>query len=69
VDYVPETEEIIDADEHVVIVLRISGRGAQSRVPVTQRVAIVYGFEEGRLARGKSFTSRAEALEVAGLLA
>jgi ketosteroid isomerase-like protein len=67
VDYMPAMEEIIDAGEHVVVVLRISGRGTRSGVPVAQRVAIVYTFEDDRIVRGKSFTSRAEALEAAGL--
>jgi ketosteroid isomerase-like protein len=66
-DYTPATEEIIDVGEHVVLVLRISGRGARSGAPVSQRVAIVYTFEDERIVRGKSFTSRAEALEAAGL--
>ena len=67
VDYVPSLEEIIDVGDRVVAVLRISGRGAGSGVPVSQHVAIVYTFKEGKIVRGKSFTSRAEALEAAGL--
>jgi ketosteroid isomerase-like protein len=66
-DYIPATEEIIDLGEQVVVVLRISGRGTRSGVPVAQQVAIVYSFEDERIVRGKSFTSRAEALEAAGL--
>ena len=65
VDYVPAVEEIIDFGDRVVAVLRISGRGAGSGVPVSQEVAIVYTFKEGKIVRGKSFTSRAEALEAA----
>jgi hypothetical protein len=30
-------------------------------------MAIVYGFDDGRVARGRSFASRGEALEAAGL--
>jgi ketosteroid isomerase-like protein len=67
VDYVPATEEIIDLGERVVAVLRISGRGTRSGVPVSQHVAVVWIFEDERIVRGKSFTSRAEALEAAGL--
>jgi len=66
-DYVPAVEEIIDFGEHVVVVLRISGRGAGSGVPVSQWVTILWTFEDGWIVRGKSFTSRAEALEAAGL--
>ena len=68
-DYFPEVEEFIDAGEHVVEVSRISGRGARSGVPVTQRVAIVWTFQRGVLVRGKSFSSRAEAFEAVGLRA
>jgi len=67
VDYAPAAEEFIDAGAHVVAVLRISGRGAQSGVPVTQQVGIVWTFEGETLVRGQSFSSRAEALEAVGL--
>jgi ketosteroid isomerase-like protein len=66
-DYVLAIEETIDSGDQVVAVLRISGRGASSGVPVSQHVAMVWTFDEGRIVRGKSFTSRAEALEAAGL--
>jgi ketosteroid isomerase-like protein len=67
VDYAPEPEEFIDAGDHVVAVLRISGRGARSGAPVAQRVGIVWTFEGETLVRGQSFTSRDEALEAVGL--
>ena len=66
VDYTPATEEIFDLDEHVVVVLRISGRGLRSLVPVSRPVAVVLTFEDERIVRGKSFTSRADALEAFG---
>jgi ketosteroid isomerase-like protein len=66
-DYMPATEEIIDLGEEVLVVLRVSGHGARSGAPVSQQIAIVYTFEGERIVRGKSFTSRAEALEAAGL--
>ena len=66
-DYVPTVEQILDAGEHVVVMLRISGRGARSGVPVTQPVAVVWTFQAGQLVRGKSFTSREEALAAAGV--
>ena len=67
VDYTAQAEEWIDAGDHVVAVLRISGRGARSGVPVTQQVGIVWTFEGETLIRGQSFASRAAALEAAGL--
>jgi ketosteroid isomerase-like protein len=66
-DYVPAVEEMIDLGERVVAVLRISGRGTGSGVPVSQQVAILWTLEDERIVRGKSFTSRAEALEAVGL--
>ena len=66
-DYVPAIEETIGSGDQVVAVLRISGRGRSSGASVSQQVAIVWTFEDGRIVRGKSFTSRAEALEAAGL--
>ena len=66
-DYVPAVEEMIDFGERVVAVLRISGRGTGSGVSVSQQVAMLWTFEDETLVRGKSFTSRAEALEAAAL--
>jgi ketosteroid isomerase-like protein len=66
-DYVPAMEEIIDLGEQVVAVLRISGRGRRSGVSVSQQVAMVWTFVGGRIVHGRSFTTRAEALEAAGL--
>jgi ketosteroid isomerase-like protein len=66
-DYVPSPEEFIDLGDDVVVVLRISGRGARSGAAVSQRVAMLFTFEGDRLVRGKSFTSRADALVAAGV--
>ena len=66
-DYFPEIEELMDLGERVAAVLRISGQGTSSGVPVSQQVAIVWTFEEGQIVRGKSFASRTEALEACGL--
>jgi ketosteroid isomerase-like protein len=67
VGYVPEVEEAVDLDDHVLVVLRMSGRGSQSGVSVTQQGAVLFSFDGSRLVSGKSFASRAEALEAAGL--
>jgi len=66
-DWVAATEEVIDLDGQVVAVQRSVGRGTRSGVPVSQELAIVWTFEEGKIVRGRSFKSRAEALEAAGL--
>jgi len=67
VGYLPEVEEAIDLDEHVLIVLRMSGRGSRSRVPVAQQVAVLMTFDGNMILSGKGFPSKAEALEAARL--
>jgi len=52
----------------VLIVLRMSGRGSQSGVSVEQQGAVLFKFDGSKLVSGKSFASRAEALEAVGRL-
>jgi ketosteroid isomerase-like protein len=67
VNYVAEVQEAVDLDEHVLIVLRISGRGSLSGVPATQQIAVLWTFDGNRVLSGKSFASKAEALKAVGL--
>jgi ketosteroid isomerase-like protein len=64
--YLPVPEEFIDLGRDVLVVLRISGRGAQSGVPVDAQIATVWTIEDGRALRARAFTSREEALKAAG---
>jgi ketosteroid isomerase-like protein len=65
-EYHQEIEEIADLDEHqVLVVVRISGRGGGSGVPVAQELAVVWTFEDGKAIKARSFTSREEAVEAA----
>ena len=66
-DYNPEVEEIVDLGEHVVTVIRIRGRGAESGVPIDQRTAILWTFDGLKAVHAKSFPSMAEARAAAGL--
>jgi ketosteroid isomerase-like protein len=68
VGYRPEVEEAVDLGDHVLVVLRMSGRGSRSGVSVAQQGAVLVTFDGGTLVSGKSFASKAEALEAAGLL-
>ena len=68
IGYTPEVEEAVDLDEHVLLVLRMSGRGSRSGVSVAQQGAVLVTFDGSTLLSGKSFASRAEALEAVGLL-
>jgi hypothetical protein len=63
---VPEVQEAVDLGEHVLMVLQMSGRGSQSGVAVGQQGAVLFRFDGSTLVWGKSFASRAEALEAAG---
>jgi len=66
VGYRPEVQEAVDLDEHVLIVLRMSGRGSQSGAPVAQQGAVLVTFDGSTLVSGQSFASKAEALEAVG---
>jgi ketosteroid isomerase-like protein len=68
VGYRPEVQEAVDLGEQVLVVLRMSGRGSRSGVSVAQQGAVLVTFDGGTLVSGKSFASKAEALEAAGLL-
>jgi len=68
VGYMPEVQEAVDLNEHVLIMLRMSGRGSQSGVSVEQQGAALFSFDGSKLVSGRSFGSRAEALEAVGLL-
>jgi ketosteroid isomerase-like protein len=61
-EYSQEVEEIIDLGGQVVVVLRLSARGAGSGVPVAQELAVVWTFDGDRAVCARSFTSRAAAL-------
>lgn len=68
VGYRPEVQEALDLGEQVLVVLRMSGRGSRSGVSVAQQGAVLVTFDRGTLVSGRSFASKAEALEAAGLL-
>lgn len=63
-----EPVELIDAGEDKVIaVLRISGRAKLSGVETDLTYAVVYTIGDGKIARGREYAARDEALEAAGL--
>jgi ketosteroid isomerase-like protein len=67
VGYRPEVQDAVDLGDHVLVVLRMSGRGSRSGVSVAQEGAVLVTFDGSTLVSGKSFASKAEALEAAGL--
>jgi ketosteroid isomerase-like protein len=64
----PEPVELIDAgDDKVIAIVRISGRAKLSGVETDLTYAALYTFRAGKIARGREYWTRAEALEAAGL--
>jgi ketosteroid isomerase-like protein len=60
--------ELIDAGgSQVVAVIRVNGRAKLSGVETDLTYAAVYEIRDGRIARGREYATRDEALEAAGL--
>ena len=67
-DLKAEPLELIDAaDDQVVTVLRFGGRAKLSGVEADLTFAVVYTLRDGKVARGREYWTRDEALEAAGL--
>jgi uncharacterized protein len=65
-----EPVELIDAGEdNVIAVIRNSGRAKLSGVETDLTYAALYTFRDGKIARGREYWTRDEALEAAGLSA
>ena len=62
-----ELEEILDAGERVVSVVRLHARGKQSGVEASDRTANVFTVANGVIQRQVIYRNRAEALEAVGL--
>jgi ketosteroid isomerase-like protein len=66
-DYVLEPQETLDLGENVMGVIRMSGRGGGSGVPVTRVIAMLWTFRGDKLISSRAFGSREQALEAVGL--
>jgi ketosteroid isomerase-like protein len=60
-------ERFFDAGDHVVMFLKLSGRGKGSGVPVTLEAAGVWTVKDGKAIRLVGYLDRREALEAVGL--
>ncbi len=61
-------EELLDAgDDRVVAVQRAAGRAKESGVETEIRYAVVYTLRGGRIAGGREYIDRDQALQAAGL--
>jgi ketosteroid isomerase-like protein len=66
-DFRLEPEGFIDAGASVVVLMRISGRGATSGVETGNPYASVHEVRDGQIWRIRDYPTRKEALEAAGL--
>jgi uncharacterized protein len=61
-----EPEEVIDAGEHVIAKVRMSGRAKGSGVETELRFFTVCTVRDGKVVKGREFWTREEALAAAG---
>jgi ketosteroid isomerase-like protein len=67
-DFKIEPVELIDAGaDRVLAVLRAEGRAKLSGVETNMSYAVVYGIRDRKIAWGREYLTREEALEAAGL--
>ena len=62
-----DADEILDAGEHVLVMVHHSGRGKISGIEVDQRFAMVWTLRDGRAVRMEMYPTREEALEAMSL--
>ena len=61
-------EELLDlGDDRVLAVQRVTGRAKASGIETELRYAVVCTVRDGKIARGREYIDRAEALEAVGL--
>jgi ketosteroid isomerase-like protein len=61
--------ELIDAGEQTVVAVeRFGGRAKLSGVETDQTCAVVFTIRDGKIARGREYATREEALEAAALI-
>ena len=62
-----ELEQLIDADDYVVVVVRMRTKGLGSGVELDRQDAVVYKCRNDKITRTDYYNNRAQALEAAGL--
>jgi ketosteroid isomerase-like protein len=60
-------EQFHEKGDKIVVILRMTGIGRASGVPVEERIAHLWTVEDGRAVALQAYTSPADALEAAGL--
>ena len=62
-----DAEEFRDADDEVVVLGRLHGRGRASGVELDVPMGFVWTLRDGKVVRIQSFSEQADALRAAGL--
>ena len=65
--YYLEVEEVIDAGDQVVSLVRVRAQTTRDAVAVEHRPAALWSVREGKIARVRFYLEREKALEAAGL--
>jgi ketosteroid isomerase-like protein len=66
-DFHVEEEELTDAGDAVVAVVRQIARGRGSGIEVANRIAVVFRFREGKMVSVEAYRTKDEAFQAAGL--
>ena len=66
-DYRLEIDRIVDAAQHVVAIVRETGKGRTSGVRLDQRIGMVFTLRNGLIHHVRIFRDQHEALEAVGL--
>jgi ketosteroid isomerase-like protein len=62
-----EDQELIDADDHIVVPLHLTAKGRHSGIEVEMTVCDVLTFRDGKVVRHRLCANRADALKAVGL--
>jgi ketosteroid isomerase-like protein len=62
-----EIVELIEAQNSVIAILRLAGRGAGSEIEMDETDAHVFTFRDEKITHWRAFTDRSQALKAAGL--
>ena len=62
-----QVQDMIEAEDTLVIVVRLSGEGASSGAPVATEFTHAWEFRDGKVSRLRIFRNKSEALQALGL--
>jgi ketosteroid isomerase-like protein len=62
-----EVDRVWDAGDKVVVAVRLTAKGKQTGIPVTQELAQVWTIRDGKAIRADNYVTLSQALESVGL--